>query len=200
MSKIQIDEQVCLRKGLTPQEVMIALAIRSGDWEEDISNMLAREILVNRGGRYLVTQRWSEVIDEVICDSSDNAPSDERLLNLAKKMRECFPEGKMPGTPYYYRCNNGEVVKKMKKFFLQYGEYSDEEIIEACKRFVASFNGNYRYLPLVKYFIYKMKDEKDEEGNIHKVEHSPLADYLENKEEDNTINSNSDDWLMNSRN
>ena len=34
-------------------------------------------------------------------------------------MRECFPQGKMPGTAYYYRCNNAEVVKKLKKFFVQ---------------------------------------------------------------------------------
>lgn len=198
--KIAIDESVCAKKQLTLQEVMLALSIRMGGWEEAIQNMLNREILVNKGGKYLITQRWSEIIDEVICDSSESPQSDERLLNLAKKMRECFPEGKMPGTPYYYRCNNSEVIKKMKKFFLQYGNYSDEEIIDACKRFVASFNGNYRYLPLVKYFIYKMKDEKDEEGNIHKVEHSPLADYLENKEEEGAITTTSDDWLMNARN
>lgn len=198
--KIAIDESVCAKKQLTPQEVMLALSIRMGGWEETIQNMLNREILVNNGGKYYVTQRWSETIDEIICDSSESPQNDERLLNLAKKMRECFPEGKMPGTPYYYRCNNSEVIKKMKKFFLQYGNYSDEEIIDACKRFVASFNGNYRYLPLVKYFIYKMKDERDEEGNIHKVEHSPLADYLENKEEEDAIITTSDDWLMSSRN
>lgn len=198
--KIVIDESTCLKKGLTPQEVMIALVIRSGEWDEDVDNMLTRQILVNKGGKYLVTQRWSETIDEILCDSSGEVPDEERLLKLAQKMRDCFPEGKMPGTPYYYRCNNPEVMKKMKKFFIQYGNYSDEEIIDACKRFVAAYNGNYRYLPLIKYFIYKMKDEKDEQGNIHKVEHSPLADYLENKEEEEKVVTNSEDWLMSSRN
>lgn len=198
--KVIIDENVCVKKQLTTQEVMLALCIRIGNWEETIQNMLNREILVNKGGKYYVTQHWSDAIDEIICDSSDSPQSDERLTKLAVKMRECFPEGKMLGTPYYYRCNNSEVIKKMKKFFLQYGNYSDEEIIDACKRFVASFNGNYRYLPLVKYFIYKMKDEKDEDGNVHKVEHSPLADYLENKEQNDVISTTSDDWLMSSRN
>ena len=198
--KIKIDEEVCLKKGLTSQEVILAIAIRTGDWEEDISNMLARGILINHNGRYVVAPQWSEIIDEIICDSSGEVKDEQRLLILVNKMRACFPEGKMPGTPYYYRCNSGEIIRKMRKFFIQYGEYSDEEIIDACKRFVASFNGNYRYLPLIKYFIYKMKDEKDEEGNIHKVEHSPLADYLENKEEEGTISVDSDDWLMNSRN
>lgn len=197
--KVIIDENACVKKQLTMQEVMLALCIKKGNWEEALQNMVNRGILLQVEGKYLITKQWADAIDEIISASS-NSQSDERLLELAMKMRECFPEGKMPGTPYYYRCNNSEVIKKMKKFFLQYGNYSDEEIIDACKRFVASFNGNYRYLPLVKYFIYKMKDEKDEDGNIHKVEHSPLADYLENKEQNGVVSTTSDDWLMSSRN
>lgn len=197
--KVIIDENACVKKQLTMQEVMLALCIRKGNWEEALQNMVNRGILLQVEGKYLIAKQWSDAVDEII-SSSSNSQSDERLLELAVKMRECFPEGKMPGTPYYYRCNNSEVIKKMKKFFLQYGNYSDEEIIDACKRFVASFNGNYRYLPLVKYFIYKMKDEKDEEGNVHKVEHSPLADYLENREQNDAVSTTSDDWLMSSRN
>jgi hypothetical protein len=180
--KITIDDKICLKHGLTPNEVMLALAIRTGEIEEDISNMVARGILVDKG-EYLVTQRWSDVLDEILCDSQSSIEkSDEELLNLAQRMRECFPQGKMPGTPYYYRCNNSEVIKKLKKFFIQYGNYPDDDIVDACKRFVASFRGNYKYLPLVKYFISKLKDQEDEDGTIHKVEYSPLADYLENKE------------------
>lgn len=194
--KINLDEKVCLKQKLTTTEVLIALAVRTANNFEDIvNNMINRQILVNKGGKFLVTQHWSEVIDEVICDSSEAKIDDKRLLELAQKMRECFPAGKMPGTPYYYRCNSSEVIKKLKKFFLvpEYSKYSDDEIIDATKRFIASFNGNYRYLPLIKYFISKFKDEEDEDGNIHKVEFSPLADYLENKEE-GPVN-NSEDWL-----
>lgn len=198
--KVQIDEEISLKKGLSAQEVMIALAVRSGEFEKDLDNLVAREILVKKEGKYLLTQHWNEVVDEILCDSMGNVQDDKRLLDLAVKMRACFPEGKMPGTPYYYRCNNGEVIKKMKKFFVQYGDYPDDEVVNACKRFVASFNGNFRYLPLIKYFIFKFKDERDEDGNVHRVEHSPLADYLENKEEEGVEVNNSDDWMMNARN
>lgn len=122
---------------------------------------------------------------------------DERFLTLAKKVRECFPTGKMFGTPYYYRCNNREVALKLVKFTEQYGEYTDEEIVDATRRFVASFNGTYRYLPLAKYFIIKNKTVEDEDGSSHVVETSKLADFLENKE-DTTIETN--DWLSNTRN
>ncbi len=203
--KINIDEKVCIKHKLTPSELLIALAIRSANnFEEIVNNMVNREILVNHEGKFLVTQHWNEVVDEILCDSSDNVELDEqRLLNLAIKMRECFPAGKMPGTAYYYRCNNSEVIKKLKKFFVMPGNqnYTDEEIINATKRFVASFKGNYRYLPLIKYFISKLKPVQEEDGTIHNVEFSPLADYLENREDEGgVVVSTSDDWMLTSRN
>jgi hypothetical protein len=202
--KVSIDEAVCLKKGLTVQEVMIALAMRTGEWEEDISNMLAREILVERGGNYVVTQHWSDVIDEILCDSSGEVQDEERLLNLATKMRACFPEGKMKDslgrvTPYYYRCNNPEVIKKLKKFFMLFGDYSDDELIDAARRYVASFNGNYKGMRLIKYFILKDAIKQGEEGN-HVEQVSDLLTFLENKEEDTGVVMSSDDWLMSARN
>lgn len=198
--KVQIDESICLQKGLSLNEVMIALTVKTGKFKENIDSMVTRGILLDHNGHYTLNPEWEKVVDEILKASVGNVPSNERLLKLAAKMRACFPEGKMPGTAYYYRCNNGEVTKKMQKFFAQYGDYSDEEVVDACKRFVASFNGNFRYLPLIKYFIFKFKDEKDEDGNVHRVEHSPLADYLENKEEEGVVIDNSDDWMMNARN
>ena len=201
--KIIIDEKVCLKHSVTPYEVMLALAIRSGEFEEDISNLAAREIIVKRGknNQYCVTQHWSDVLDEILCDSNKVTDrSDEQLLELAKQMRECYPEGKMPGTAFYYRCNNKEVMLKLKKFFVKYGNYSDEEIIAATKAFVASYRGDYHYLPLIKYFISKMKAVPDEEGNIHNVEYSSLADYLENRGNEEVGADTSDDWLVSSRN
>ena len=46
-----------------------------------------------------------------------------------------------------------------------------------------------------------MKNKKvmDEEGSYHVVEVSPLADFLENKEDNNVVTA-SDDWLVEVRN
>lgn len=196
--KITLDEKVCLKNKLTLEETVIALAVKF--YTKDILNDLTeKQVITCSDNHYAISPIWSDKLDEIIVESSGGVDEEQRLVNLAKKMRECFPEGRMPGTPYYYRCNNREIVLKLKKFFLQYGKHSDEELIDACKRFVASFNGNYKYLPLLKYFIFKFKDEVDEQNLRHRVEHSPLADYLENKEEDIDYNS-SDDWLVTSRN
>lgn len=198
--KFTIDEKVCLKRKITPEELLIALALRTAkSYKETLENLILREIVVYKNGQYYVTQRWSDVIDEILLDSSKEI-SDDRLKNLAREMQKHFPEGKMPGTAYYYRCNTREIVLKLKKFFSQYGDYPDDEIIDATKRFVASYNGNYRFMPLIKYFIMKNKTVTDENGDNHISEVSELASYLENKEEEGEVVTNSDDWLMSARN
>lgn len=197
--KWTIDEKVCLKHHLSLEEVLMALTIRScKDLDFTLSNLQAREVLTLQGNKYLVTQHWSDILDEILCDSSKETDNEERLRNLARKMMDCFPKDKMPGTAYYYRCNVREVSLKLKKFFLVYGEYSDEDIIDATKRFVASYRGDYKYMPLLKYFISKNKKVLGEDEEYHVQEVSELATYLENKGEDTP--EEDDDWLVSSRN
>lgn len=198
--KITIDEKVCTKHKMTPVEVLFALAIRSSESpQEELLNMENREILVKDRDVYKVTQHWSDVLDEIISDASDKVgKSDEELLELAKQMRELYPQGKMKNrygqlTPYYYRCNNSEVVKKLKKFFTVFGNYSDEEILDATRRYVASFQGNYSNMRLIKYFILKDDVKPGEDGQGHVEQISDLATFLENKESEEE-GVNNDDW------
>ena len=155
-----------------------------------------REILVKDRDVYKVTQHWSDVLDEIISDSSGKVEkSDEELIQLAQQMRELYPQGKMKDrygrmTPYYYRCNNSEVVKKLKKFFTIFGNVSDEDILDATRRYVASFQGNYTGMRLIKYFILKDDVKPSEDGTGHVEQISDLATFLENKEseEEGVIN------------
>jgi len=196
--KITIDEKPCEKKHLTVEEALVLQAVKqSDDFKKLMKGLFDKEMLVELDGKTCITQHWADVIDEILCDSSGSIDDEERLLALAKKMRECYPEGKMPGTAYYYRCNNREVMLKLKKFFMQHGNYSDDKIIAATKRFVASYQGNYRYLPLIKYFISKNKLVTDEDEVNHVFEVSELASYLENKEDTFQV---SDDWQMTARN
>ena len=197
--KITIDEKKCLKHKLTLTEGLLALAVRTcQNADEILANMLNREILVKKDGKYLVTQHWSDVVDEIISDSSGSIDkSDEEFLELAKQMRDLYPRGKMKNrfgqlTPYYYRCNNSEVIKKLKKFFLLFGNYSDEDILDATKRYVASFRGNYTNMRLIKYFILKDDVKPGEDGN-HVEQISDLATFLENKESEEEVGTN-EDW------
>ena len=77
--KITIDEKVCTKHKMTIQEVLIALIMRMGEVPDTMENMLNREILVDTG-EYQVTQHWSDVLDEILCDSS--TPIDEERLKM----------------------------------------------------------------------------------------------------------------------
>lgn len=205
--KLIIDEALCSKHKMTITEVLLALAVRSSEnLQDELFNMQNREILVNDRGIYKVTQHWSDVLDELLSDSSGaSEKTDEQLIMLAKQMREIFPQRKMLDrlgrpTPYYYRCNTSEVVRKLKKFFTIFGNIPDSDIIDATKRYVASFHGDYTGMRLIKYFILKDDVKPSEDGTGHVEQISDLATFLENKdcEEEEVING--DSWLMTSRN
>lgn len=198
--KITIDDKVCLKHKLSVEETLIALAVKYGkNIKEAYENLLNKEVLLKDDENTYITQHWNDVLDEILVDSSGAIDNEERLKNLANRMKEVYPKGKMPGTPYYYQCNTREIMLKLKKFFKIYGNYADDDIVDATKRFVASFNGNYKFLPLIKYFIFKDKLVMGEDEQQHVSSESPLATFLENKEDSDVVAA-SDDWLTSVRN
>ena len=201
--QLSIDERQCSKYHLTPQQVLVALAMRSSeDFKALWKDLLDKEVIVKHGGQWMITQRWNDRVDDILMESTGKAENQERLTALAKRMREVYPDGKMPGTSYYYRCNVGEIVAKMKRFFLNYGNYTDDEIVEATERFAEANKGN-KYIPLLKYFISKQKTVRDEFGVGHIEEVSELASYLENRqqeEEGGGVAINDSSWLYTDRN
>lgn len=197
--KITLDEKTCLKNKLTLQETLIATAVNMGNYKSVFDNMINRHVLGIMGQS--IDSKWKDIIKNLI-DTED-----ERFEALATKVQECFPKQKMMYTngtasPFYFRCNKTEIKNKLKKFITIYGEVSDEDIIDATKRYVASYvPKGYRGMRLAKYFI--MKDDRKlmADDEVHVEEISDLATFLENKTEDTPSDIvDGDDWLMNSRN
>lgn len=197
--KITLDEKTCLKNKLTLQEALIATAVSMGNYKSVFDNMINRHVLGIMGQS--VDSKWKDTIKNLM-DAED-----ERFETLATKVQECFPKQKMMYTngtasPFYFRCNKTEIKNKLKKFITIYGEVSDEDIIDATKRYVASYvPKGYRGMRLAKYFI--MKDDRKlmADDEVHVEEISDLATFLENKTEDTPSDIvDGDDWLMNSRN
>jgi hypothetical protein len=142
------------------------------------------------------------MVESLMASSDSSAPSEDRLINLAEKLQELFPDGKKPGYAYKWRDSTSCIVDRLSKFFLKYGpilkkkkvDCSDEAIIRVTKEYVDSFNGNYTYMQLLKYFIWKNKTTGEEvvRGRIvGEVERqSQLAAYLEDSSDKKT----SADW------
>lgn len=208
--KTVLNEKICLKHRLTLQELLVALAVRGGKVNEVVDNLISREVIVERNGEYYITQHWNDVVDEILCDSANNGMdlSDERLLALAKRVQECFPVMKMRNaygqdTPFYYRCNKTEIKNKLKKFLTVYGDVPDDDIVNATKRYVATYaSKGYVGMRLAKYFIIKEDRKLHADEEMHVEEISDLATFLENKtdEEETSDIVNGDDWLVNSRN
>lgn len=143
---------------------------------------------------YVSINVTGEHIVESLMASSVNVASEERCTQLAEKLREIFPAGKKPGYAYTWRDSVSCIADRLKKFFMKYGEYTDEQVIEATKAYVASFNGNYTYMQLLKYFIWKNKVTGEEVvrgrivGEVEKQ--SQLAAWIEDTPEKST----SVDW------
>jgi hypothetical protein len=206
--KVTLNERYCLKKKLTLQEALIALAVRAGDVKEVVHNLLAREVIVEKNGKYFITQHWNDVVEEILCDCENNGAdlSDERLTALAVKVQECFPKEKMvyasgQASPFYFRCNKTEIKNKLKKFFTVYGDVPDEDVIDATKRYVASYAPKgYLGMRLAKYFIIKDDRKMMSDDEVHVEQLSDLATFLENKMEGEESVVNGDDWLSNMRN
>jgi predicted transcriptional regulator len=78
-----------------------------------------------------------------------------------KIYNELFPAQKKPGTNYYFRTAPKELFSRFKWFFLEYPEYTWEDVFKATKKYVNHFveANDYTYMQLNKYFI--KKDDKN---------------------------------------
>lgn len=197
--KITLDEKTCLKHKLTLQEALIAAAVSMGNYKSTFDNMINRHVLGIMGQS--IDPKWKDTIKNLI--NSEDA----RFEALAIKVQECFPKQKMINpngltSPFYFRCNKGEIKNKLKKFIEVYGEVSDDDIVDATKRYVASYAPKgYRGMRLAKYFIIKDDRKLSADDEVHVEQLSDLATFLENKTEDTPSDIvDGDDWLMNSRN
>lgn len=184
--KIVIDEKVCRDLGMELPEVLAVLLVKTGaDINELFKSLSDKEMLVYKDtifeSRWYVTQRWNDVCDNILLTSDKEVPEDDRIEILAKSLMEIFPKGKKEGTNTYWRGNVKDTKLRLKKFFKLYGnKYTDEQILNAAKKYIQSFNGQYSYMRVLKYFIWKDERKMDIEGRMYIEEVSDLATFIEN--------------------
>ena len=190
---ININEEICKKYGLDVSEVLAVLLIKTcNDIPKLFSILEEKEIVVRdllQG--YMVTQRWDDVVSTILLDSDVKAPSPDRLENLATQLMEIFPKQKKLGTCHYFRGNRKDIILRLKKFFKLYGKYTDEQIVTAAKKYVESFNGDYSYMRILKYFIWKDEVKINSEGDRYLDEVSDLANWIENAGQEEDLRN---DW------
>lgn len=192
---MQITNEACLKHEMSFTEGVALITIATSS-DKDYQKLIEKGLisacnstLQGLNKKYHVSTTGREKALELLADSQKEILTrEEAIAKLADQLKEIYPKGKMAGTSYYYRCNKTDIIRKLKSFFRRYGNYTDEQVLDATKRYVDSFNGNYAYLRLLKYFIWK-----DEVKDGETISTSQLADWIENEGQ---VNSTNNDWTM----
>lgn len=194
--KFYIDTDECVKLNLPVSTALYLAAlyykecINRNTFEESLSRGL-----VNFSGydkfyepmKVTITQQGVDFVESIFLNSEFKPKEKEvdRFEELATKLRELFPKGKKPGTSIMWRGSNYEIVKKLKTLIKKTGaEFTDEQAIEATKKYIESFNGNYAYMQVLPYFILKQVPV----NGIYE-EKSQLLSYIENAGQEDVDNN-----------
>lgn len=135
------------------------------------------------------TKESREIVEGTYADMEiSGKENDDRFNNLADKLRELFPTGRKPGTQLQWRDSTKVIAQRLKAFVKKFNiEFTDEKAIEATKKYISGFNGNYQFMQVLKYFI--MKAGKEDGTSII---NSQLLSYMENAGQEEDLSS---DWI-----
>lgn len=190
---ISINEKILDKHGLTINEFLVLyLCSEEVDIEDTINDLIMMGIVdrdLKNSNSAVVSNNVKDLIASIIIESDKTVVNKDNEFNeLASKMRELYPEGRKPGTTYYWRDSIPVIARKLKTVVAKFGvQFTEEEALSATRRYVSSFNGDYRFMQLLKYFI--LKTDKAT-GDIR----SEFLSFLENKEDEENEN-----WLTDVR-
>ena len=194
--KLTIDQTILDKNSLTLEEFLV-LYLNAKDVDiGKVSQSLVAKGLADKDlfseGKLIISDKVKDLISTVIIDSDKNViDKDEEFTSLASELREIYPAGRKEGTSYMWRGTTAEIAKKLKTLVVKYGySFSREDVIKATKEYVNSFNGNYRYMQLLKYFILKSVKDADDNVDIK----SELMSLIENSGQ---LDAQRDDWVSN---
>ena len=207
--KIVIDTDACKKQGKDVDVALYLLSILAGSKitlntfeKARQQGLLKFKEMYDRNKPFPETVSLSQtgeyVAESINASGSVGVKNENRFLNLANQMIEIFPKGKklcQSGTKMPWRGNPNTIADRLEKFVAKYGDYSDEEFINATKRYVADYMGK-STMRVLMYFIYKNVDgeKKVVDGRMvgDRDRISMLADYLSNPEEDEGASLNWD--------
>lgn len=192
--KITVDQTILDKYDLSMEEfLLLYLGAKGTDIDKCTESLLSKG-LANKNlfskGNIIVSEEIKELLTTIVIDSHENVINkDEEYLELANKLRELYPSGRKEGTTYMWRGTTAEIAKKLKTLVVKYNfNFTEEQAIKATQSYINSFNGNYRTMRLLKYFI--LKSEKDADDNVNIV-----SEFMSLIENEGQIDSLKDDWM-----
>lgn len=183
--RINITKEAAEKHGLSLGEAFLLLLITNKKvlMEEKAEGNLILKGLITKDfedGGWRATRDGISRIDSIALDSDKDIKPENSLEDLAMKLKELFPKGKKDGTNRYWAEGKALIIRRLQLFFKKYGEYNHDLIIDATKKYIESFNGDYTYMKTLRYFI--LKESIGASGDIEGT--SDLLNYIENLDQD----------------
>lgn len=192
--RLTIDQSVLDKYELTVSEFMILyLTVNSVNIKSCMESLVAKGLADKNlfsEGSLVVSDKVKELVSTIAIDSDKNViDKDAEFIELANELRELYPAGRKEGTTYMWRGTTAEIAKKLKTLVVKYKySFTREQVLKATKDYISSFNGNYKKMRLLKYFI--LKSERDADDNINVI--SELMTLIENEGQ---TDAQRDDWM-----
>ena len=181
-----LDSRRITQEGAFIEEILALLLIKH------CSNLkLLFERLLNNGliqknkdieGSYFLPQEVLTELDDIVQKCAPTTSANDVIDSVAKQMINIFPKGLKPGTNQMWRSNVTDISRRLRKFQARYPDYTVEQMLDATRRYVESFNGHYDYMRVLKYFIWKDEVKYNDEGRGYVDSYSELANFIENEE------------------
>jgi len=158
--KITIDERVLEKYDLTLEEFLFWYLCMRGYNIDNIKEKLIEKNLASKDlfkdFNVKLSDNQKDLVASILIDSSLSKDENLDFEDIAKAMREVYPSGVKSGTSYYWRDSTAIIIHKLKTLKSKYAfNFTKEQAVNATKRYVESFNGDYTYMQLLKYFILK---------------------------------------------
>ena len=193
MDKVSINKDVLGKNNLSMDEFLVLLLTYNKANIQEVKQSLVEKGLADfsvMDNELVISNVTKDLITSVTIDSDKAVISkDKEFRELAEKLKELFPKGKKAGTTYMWRDSTAVIARKLKTLVVKYEyEVTEEQALKATKSYVESFNGDYTYMQLLKYFILKTLPD----GEIK----SDFMSYIENEGQEDEL---SDNWLTEMR-
>lgn len=189
MDKVSINKDVLEKNNLSMNEFLVLLLTYNKANIQEVKQSLVEKGLADFSvfdDELIISSTTKDLITSITIDSDVKVLSkDKEFRELADKLKELFPKGKKAGTTYMWRDSTAVIARKLKTLVVKYDyQFTEEQAIKATKAYVESFNGDYTYMQLLKYFILKSLPD----GEIK----SDFMSYIENEGQEDEL---SDNWL-----
>lgn len=189
--EMNINEDVLRDTDLELSDFLVLLTLKDDYDIVSVMKKLNQEalILYNQSKKaFFVSDKGLKLINSVLEVKQKEEQSCNDLRELATTLKSLFPKGIKQGTNTPWTEAVPLIMKRLEAFFKKFGEQPYDKIVEATKKYIDSFNGDYRMMRVLSYFIMKTIINNDGEKEMK----SDLLTTIENL--DDYEEQRSEDW------